>query len=400
MRAVRLVRAAGIAVACSFPRAALAAPKAAIPHALRSAPTWVPEPLRRYGPADLMWWQWIALPVLVLLALAAGRLLGDATARVLRRLSERTPTQWDDRLLFRVSPALTLLWAVAVAGMLLPHLALTPVAHGYLRSLFVGIATFAVFWSLWRSVDVWIQFLMQRPWAADSASARSLLSLGRSAVKAFVAATGVVATLAAFGYPVATVLAGLGIGGIAIAFGAQKTVENLFGSVAIAADRPFRIGDFVRVEEFTGTVERIGMRSTQIRTPERTLISLPNGKLADMQIEDFAHRDRIRFAATVNLAYDTPESRVRLIAEEIERMLREMPKVWLDVVAAKLSAFGPSSLEIEVLCWFETADFEEFRHLRQDALLGIMRIVEAAGTRLAFPTRTVHVVAAESRPPS
>ncbi len=91
------------------------------------------------------------------------------------------------------------------------------------------------------------------------------------------------ATLAAFGYPVATVLAGLGIGGIALAFGAQKTIENLFGSIALAADQPFRVGDFVRIEDFTGNVERIGMRSTQIRTSDRTLVSLPNGKLADMQ---------------------------------------------------------------------------------------------------------------------
>jgi MscS family membrane protein len=134
------------------------------------------------------------------------------------------------------------------------------------------------------------------------------------------------------------------------------------------------------------------MRSTQIRTLDRTLISLPNGKLADMRIEDFASRDRIRFAATVGLVYGTSAEQVRRVVEGIEALLRANPKVWAEPVVAKLAAFSPSSLDIEVLCWFQTNDFGEFRELRQEALLGILRIVEESGTSFAFPTRTVHVV--------
>ena len=203
-------------------------------------------------------------------------------------------------------------------------------------------------------------------------------------------------TLGLLGYPVATVLAGLGIGGIALAFGAQKTIENLFGSIALAADQPFRVGDFVKVEDFTGNVERIGMRSTQIRTLDRTVVTLPNGKLSEMRIEDFGSRDRIRFATTVGLPYGTTEKQVRQVVEGIEKLLRGMPRVWPDVVVARLAAFSPSSLDVEVLCWFATTDFDEFRRLRQDALLGILRIVEEAGTSIAFPTRTV-VVARDGR---
>ena len=353
---------------------------------------WMPEPLQRYGPRQAMWWQWIALPVLLLLALALGRLCGLATMRLLLRITERTSTVWDDRLVGRIAPGVTLLWAASIAALLLPRLALLPAAHANVRSLLGSLATIAVFWSLWRSIDVWSQFLMERPWAIENASARSLLSVTRNLVKAFVAVGGVVATLAAFGYPVATVLAGLGIGGIALAFGAQKTIENLFGSIALAADQPFRVGDFVKIEDFTGNVERIGMRSTQIRTLDRTLITLPNGKLADMRIEDFASRDRVRFAATVSLVYGTTAEQVVRVVEGIEKLLRDEPKVWPDTVVSKLTGLGASSLDVEVICWYLTTDFDEFRVFRQRALLGILRVVEQAGTSLAFPTRTVRVV--------
>jgi MscS family membrane protein len=358
---------------------------------------WMPERLQRSGPSDLMWWQWLALPALLALALLLGRVLGAFTTAFLHRLFLKTPTEWDERLLARTSPALTLLWAVVAGAVLLPWLALLPEAHRSARSLLGGVATVAVFWALWRSVDVGAEFLNERPWARGNASARSLLSVTRNFAKVFVAIGGVVATLAAFGYPVATVLAGLGIGGIALAFGAQKTIENLFGSIALAADQPFRVGDFVRVEDFAGEVERIGMRSTQIRTMDRTLVSVPNGKLADLRIEDFASRDRIRFAATVGLVYGTTEAQVRRVVGEIEELLRRTPKVWPDTVVARLAAFSPSSLDVEVLCWFQTSDFGEFRDLRQETLLGIMGIVEKAGTGFAYPTHTVHVKADRSR---
>jgi MscS family membrane protein len=359
---------------------------------------FVPQRLQRYGPWDVMWWQWLALPLVAALALVAGRIFGSVTTRLLRRLFRRTPTQWDERLLEQTSPALTLLWTVAAAALVMPWLGLRPGAHAFVRALLGGVATVGAFWVAWRAVDVWAQFLHERPWAADNPSARSLLSVARNLARVFVAVTGLVATLAAFGYPVATVLAGLGIGGIAIAFGAQKTIENLFGSISLAADQPFRVGDLVRVEDITGNVERIGMRSTQIRTPDRTLVSLPNGKLADMRVEDFGARDRIRFAATVGLVYDTSEEQLRRVVSGIETLLRATPKVWPETIVSSFVGFGPASLDVEVLCWFETQDFAEFRELRQQLLFGIMRVVREAGTSFAFPTRTLHVVGAPAAP--
>jgi MscS family membrane protein len=352
----------------------------------------IPKSLQRRGPADLMWWQWLAVPFLVGLALALGRLLGMATHALLFRLTQRAETQWAERLLAKVSPTLTVLWGVAAAALLLPNLALLPPAERVATALLSGIATVAAFWGLWRSVDVTAHFLASRPAVVDNPSARSLLSLFRNVAKALVAVGGVLGTLAVFGYPVTTALAGLGIGGIALAFGAQKTVENLFGSLALAVDQPFRLGDFVRVDDFVGNVEKIGMRSTQVRTLDRTLVSIPNGKLADMRIEDFAARDRIRLTCTVGLVYGTTQAQIERILAGMEKVLRDHPKIWPDTVVVRFAGFGASSLDIEVMAWFLTTDFNQFRDCRQAVLLGFMRVVEEEGSSFAFPTQTVHLV--------
>ena len=352
----------------------------------------IPQPLQRTGPWAVMWWQWLALPVLAALSLVVGRVVGGVTTRLLHRIFRRTPSIWDERLLKRIAPALTLLWTLGAAALMLPWLGLRPGVDRGVRSLLGGFATVAVFWVLWRAVDVWGQYLMERPWALSNPSARSLLSVTRNLARVFVLVTGLVAALSALGYPVATVLAGLGIGGIAIAFGAQKTIENLFGSISIAADQPFRVGDQVRIEDITGVVERMGMRSTQIRTADRTLVTLPNGKLADMRIEDFAARDRIRFAATIGLVHGTSEAQLRRIVAEIEAMLRAHPKVWPETVIVSFVSLGPSSLNVDVQCWFQLPDNAEYRTARQETLFGILRVVEGAGASFAFPTQTLHVV--------
>jgi MscS family membrane protein len=360
----------------------------------------IPERLQRYGPFGLMLWQWLAVPLLIVIALALGRLLGGIARAFLSRLAQRTRTPWDERLLERVSPALTLLFGVAVMAALLNRLALLPGAERFARSILGVIATVGTFWAVWRSVDVWALFLATRPGVTDNPSARSLLALLRNFAKAFVALAGALAALAALGYPVTTVLAGLGIGGVALAFGAQKTVENLFGSVALAVDQPFRLGDFVKIDEFVGNVERIGMRSTQVRTLDRTLISIPNGLLSEKRIEDYAARDRIRLSCTVGVVYGTSEEQMKRILAGMEKVLRGHPKIWPDTVVVRFVRFGASSLDIEVMAWFQTTDYNVFRDCQQDVLLGFMGVVEREGSSFAFPTQTVHLVRDDTPPPA
>ena len=352
----------------------------------------LPEVLLRPGPRELLWWQWLALPFLGAAAWGAGRPLGGATIGVLRRLFARTRASWDDALLERWAGPLVLAWTLGFAYLLLPWLDLTLPAQAFLNATINSGVVVTIFWSMWRSVDILGSALSASPWGQQSASARSVLSIGVRGGKVGVLGMGLVAALAQLGYPVASLLAGLGLGGLALALAAQKTVEHLFGSISLAVDQPFRVGDFVKIEDFVGTVEAIGLRSTRFRTLDRTLISIPNGRLSDMRLESYTARDRMRLACTVGLVYGARSAQVREVIEGLERVLRAHPRIWPDALVVRFKELATSSLDIEVMAWFETPDWSEFQRIRQDVLLQFMDVVERAGTSFAFPTRTVHVV--------
>jgi len=350
----------------------------------------VPASLQRMGPGDLAWWQWLALPVLLLLGglLAGG--LAWVTRYVLLRVARSTHSDWDDALVARMRGPLWLLWGIGLGYLVLPQLALAVPAEERFHVLLRTGAVLGLFWSALRSVDLVSDVLRASP-AMQVHSARALLPVLTRITKAGVMAMLVVAVLSGLGLPVASLVAGLGVGGIALALAAQKTVENVFGAVSIGVDVPFQVGDFVRVGDALGTVETLGLRSTRIRTLDRTLLTIPNGGLADARVENYTARDRIRLATTIGLEYGTSEAQLRAVLEQVEAALRAHPRIWPDAVVVRFVGFGASSLDIDIMAWFQTRDWNEFQGFRQQMLLEMMSIVERNGTSFAFPTRTLHV---------
>lgn len=351
----------------------------------------VPEPLLRMGPKSMLVGQWVGLPLFVLVVGAIGVLLGRLARLLSLPLVRRTSFEWDDALLERIAGPLAVALAVACAYALLPMLGLYAPAHKLatraLRALF--FANF--FWGLARSVDVAERLLERAQWGQGAPSKRTALMFASRFGKTVVAAFAIVALFSELGYPVTSLLAGLGVGGIAVALSAQKSLENLLGAFAIAVDQPLREGDFVRVDNMLGTVEKIGMRSTRIRTLERTMVSIPNGKLAEMRIETFGARDRIRLWFTFGLVYSTTERQLRDVITDLDALLCAHPKLWTESRSVRFKELGESALVVEVSCWFVTTDFDEFTQLRQEVLLGLMRVVERHGAEFAFPTRTLQV---------
>jgi MscS family membrane protein len=349
---------------------------------------------------NLAWWQWAALPILALGAWLFGMLLSRVTRAVLGWFAKRTTATWDDELIGRAGAPLTLAWALALVSVGLPWLALSPQARVMAQRFVHGLFLLAFFWMLWRSVDVTAQALGNARWSQQHPGSRALLPLGRRVAKVTVFIASIVALLSKLGYSVTSLVAGLGIGGLAVALAARSTLENLFGAFSIGADQPFREGDFVKIEDSLGTVEAIGLRSTRIRTLDRTIITLPNGKLADMKVESFAERDRIRLACDLGLVYGTTAAQMRQILTGVERVLSEHPKVFPGAITVRFKELGASALNIEVMAWFQTRDFGEFQAIRQDVLLAFMAVVEDCGSSFAFPTQTVHVVGDAGSPPA
>jgi MscS family membrane protein len=350
----------------------------------------LPEVLLRRGPKDLVWWQWIALPLLFAAALGLGHVLGYLTRRGIARLVARTRTKWDETLLARLSAPLTLAWATAAVDLAYPFLELFPAAETFIERVLRAGFFLALFWVGIRAIEMTGERVLEHPTTRENPAARSLIPLVTKVAKITAVAIAAIAVLSELGYPVTSLVAGLGIGGIALALAAQKTVENLFGSLSIGIDQPFRVGDYIVVDTISGTVESIGLRSTRIRTLDRTLVTLPNGKLADMRVESFAERDRIRFVCVLNLGRGTKAAAVRNVLLGARTLLQDHPKVWpeLSVVLARL---GESSLDVEITAWFVTTSWPEFLQLREDVLLRLLEIVEEAGSTIAYPTHTVRV---------
>ncbi len=193
------------------------------------------------------------------------------------------------------------------------------------------------------------------------------------------------------GFNLTTVLAGLGIGGIAIAFAAQKTLENLFGGISVLADEVIRVGDYCRFGDRSGTVEDISLRSTRIRTDARTEVSIPNGALATMNIENFTRRDKILFNPPLGVRCETSADQLRYLLAGIRRMLYEHPKVENDTAYVRFANFDNSALRLEMFSYVLTRDSNEFNAIREDLLLRIMEIVKTSGSGFAFPSQTLYL---------
>jgi MscS family membrane protein len=346
--------------------------------------------LDTYGPLGLTWFQWLAVLLIVLSSVLFGKLAGRIVRAVVSRVVKRTRSTWDDALLPRLAGPLAGALGLAVAAGFLQAINLpsdaSVIAYRVIRAGYFIV----FFWTLFRLVDVGFHLLGESMWARSGPS-RSLIPLGSRVAKVGVFAIAAVAVLSYLGYPVASLIAGLGIGGLALALAAQKTVENLFGAFSIGVDQPFRVGDTVKVEDFLATVERIGLRSTRFRTQDRTIVTIPNGKLADSRIESYTARDRMRFATVIGLTYGTTEAQLREVLDGFRTVLAAQPKLFPEGVTVLLRSLGASSLDIEVTAWFQTEDFAEYQVIRQEVLLQFLGVVERAGTSLAFPTQTLHV---------
>ena len=337
-------------------------------------------------------WQWIGLVVLGVLAWIGAWVIAGIARRLLQPLVRNTETLLDDTIVAAVHLPAGGLIAIGLFVTGSSALGLPDAADPVLAKIEITLVVVVATWILVRLVNILADVVKGRLEASDRRAAVAVVPLGARTLKAFFVVVSGLALLQNVGFNVTGLIAGLGVGGLAVALAAQKTIANLFGGVSIIADQPVRVGDFCRYGDGqVGTVEEIGIRSTRLRSLDRTLVTVPNSDFSELRLENFAMRDRIRLNTTIGLRYETSPDQLRHVLAGLRKMLIAHPRVFEELRRVRFVGFGASSLDVEIFTYITTKDWNEFLGIREDIQLRIMDIVTASGTGFAFPSQTLYL---------
>lgn len=323
-----------------------------------------------------------------LIILAAGGLLylGDCE---LRKIGAQSKTI---NLFFSLLTPLALLATLALLDYILAQqLVLTGRAQRYLDISYVLIFYVALAWAIWFAVLTVFEAWIVDPRFADQSLDANMFRLIARLFALVAAVLALAYGLQALGVPVLSVFAGLGIGGLAIALAIRPTLENLIGGFILFIDKPVRVGDYCSFGDKQGTVETIGVRSTQIRALDRTLISIPNSQFVDMQLINWARCDQMMITHTLGLRYETEVDQLRYVLAKIREMLHAHPRIDPDTIRVRFAGYGASSMDIDLRVYAKTREWNDFFAIKEDVLLRIADIVKSAGTGFAFPSSTVYM---------
>lgn len=336
-------------------------------------------------------WEWVAI------ALAAGvsyLVVQIGTMPFIFLLRRRKTTLVNNLVENFTAPIRFLLWAVLGRHLILlvsPSLMLQAIAATK------TIPLIALGWVMIKAVDFFGSQLAERFKQRGQAGLMVFMPAIGTIIKIIVSIVLIISWLDNIGVKVTTLVAGLGIGGLAIALAAQKSLENFIGAITLYSSRPVRVGDFCRFGQSVGTVEEIGLRSTRIRSLDRTLITVPNADFSNMPLENFSKRDKIRYHPMIKLRQDTTPDQLRYILVEIRTMLYAHPKVLDDPAKVRFVEFGEYSLNLEVFAYVDVTDWNEFQQVAEDLNLRIMDVVKHAGSGIAKPAQTIYVQGGEGK---
>ena len=335
----------------------------------------LPQVLVTFEILDTPVWRWIALTIAAVALWFIGGFLARALVRLLKPMAHAAGFGGPLR------------FALLAAGL---RMAMEFASPATLSRTFIerGLGLILALTAAWAgavALDLIAERWRSRLDPRMQAVSYSVLPLGRQVLKLAVFLIAILAVLNAWGYNTNAILAGVGVGGIAVALAAQKTIEDLFGGVSVISDRPVLVGDVCRFGDRTGTVMHIGLRSTRIRTPDRTVVSIPNAQFATMTLENISGRDKIWFHPTLNLRRDTTSEQLSRVLASLREILASHPKVETGPIPVRFIGVGAYSLDVEVNAYVKTADFDEFLAVQQELLLRMLQAVEQAGTGLAVP---------------
>ncbi|UCD37345.1 MAG: mechanosensitive ion channel family protein [Fidelibacterota bacterium] len=334
--------------------------------------------------------RYLVASLLVLATLIVRKVADRYVFRWLHTWTSKTRFRYDDLILEAIQGpvgAIILLWGFYLATFSLASE--TPLDE-VLRPLFMGATSIVVVWGLYRLVEVpaqWIESVLTR---RDETLAAQFTPLIRKAMRITIVLLGGLLVIQNLGFSVTSLLAGLGIGGLAIALAGQDTIANLFGSLVVLTDRPMVVGDRIQIGDVQGMVESIGFRSTRIRTFEKSLVVIPNKKLASDVIENWSAQPGRRVRMTIGVQYDSLPDKFEQLLQGIRQIIAEDEALETEGQYVHFIDFGASSLDILVNYFTKTTDYQEHLVAREAINLKIMALVASLGLSFAFPSQTLY----------
>lgn len=348
----------------------------------------------------LFTWQWLGIFIILFAGLFVQRVLITPFNFIISRISERR-AGWafaDPELTRKASNAFSYFLMTKVVGILIPTLQFSSkVSQFVVLGLNVMAITFMVIF-LWRIIDIIMLYFGKKAAEPDSKLSEQVVPILRKGIKIVLITGGAVAALSAMGTNLMALLAGLSVGGLAIALAAQETIKNMFGSLMILVDKPFKVGDWIQTDGLNGIVEEIGLRSTRIRSFEDSVLSVPNGKLADLTIDNLGLRNYRRFRIEITITYDTPPFLIQKFCDGIREILERHPMTNKDRITVRLDNMAAFSLNILMVTFLQTKEIIEERNTKHEILLAIIQLANKMGVRFAFPTTTLHMETFHNQP--
>jgi MscS family membrane protein len=353
----------------------------------------MPHPLLRRGWLGMPIWQWLLLGIGVTVAFFVAAVLQKISLPLLRRVFRPLIEGQDDWLLVRLTAPLRGLVSLLVLEATISLLRLPLFARQFWYFAGGCLAIILFGWLFVRVVNVSGKLLDRRLERRGGTDATAVIRLCERTLTVITFCFVAVLLLKSFGLmkDATALVAGVSVGGIAIAFAAQKTLENLLGGISIIFDKTIRVGDYCKIGAQGGTVEDIGLRSTSLRTDDRTVLTVPNGQLSAMNIENFSMREKMFFHHVIGVRRETTAPQMRALIEALKKLLAADARLEPASIGVRLIKFAPSSLDIEIAAYVLTTDGLKFLQTQEDLLLQIMDTIEANGTAAAFPSQTIYL---------
>ena len=340
---------------------------------------------------NLSWGKIIGALLVVLLGFFLRTYLLDRLLRPFEAIASKTETAVDEELIESAKRPLGWLFNVLAFYLAVVLLQLPKGLNDVLVLLLRTVGTIVLAWLLYNGVAVLVKAMESFAQSTESEIDDHLVPLIQKLLRVVIVIVTVVMIIQQWGYDVTSLIAGLGLGGLAFALAAKDTLANWFGSVMIFTDRPFKIGDWIKTKHGEGVVEDIGLRSTKIRTFSKSLITVPNSDVATTSVENFSQMTSRRIKANIGLTYGTTSAQIERIVDRIRELFLEsddfVPEAWY----VNFSGFGDSSLDIMLYCFTNTVVYAEFLEIRQKLFFDIMAIVEEEGSGFAFPSQSIYI---------